>query len=55
MAIRIEAPEHAAEQAKRQLRGYISLESPTGAQTVAAVKLLCRAVLFLIRQWERAR
>jgi hypothetical protein len=31
------------------LRAYIALPSPTAAQTAAAVKLLCRAVLGLAR------
>ena len=33
-----------------QLRAYLALESPTGPQTVGAVKLLVRVVLFLFRQ-----
>ncbi len=39
-----------AQTAVQNLRAYIALSSPTAAQTVAVVKLLCRIVLFFIRR-----
>lgn len=41
--------QNAAAAAITNLRAYIALASPTQAQTVAAVKLLCRVALQLIR------
>lgn len=38
-----------ADAALANLRAYRDLASPTGAQTVAAVKLLCRVAIVLIR------
>lgn len=38
-----------AEQALTNLRAYRDLASPTNAQTIAAVKLLCRVCIGLIR------
>lgn len=38
-----------AEQAIANLRTYRDLASPTNAQTIAAVKLLCRVAIGLIR------
>lgn len=38
-----------AEAAFTDLRAYRDLASPTGAQTVAAVKLLCRVAIGLLR------
>lgn len=38
-----------AQAAINNLRAYIALPSPTAAQTTAVVKLLCRAMLQLIR------
>lgn len=37
-------------QTAAQLRAYLALQSPTQAQTVAAVKALIRVALFLVRQ-----
>lgn len=42
-----------AEQAIVNLRAYRDLASPTNAQTVAAVKLLCRVCIGLIRLYLR--
>lgn len=44
-----EAEREQARQAVDNLRAYIDLSSPTGAQTVAVVKLLCRICIRLIR------
>lgn len=33
----------------QNLRDYINLSSPTQAQTIAIVKLLCRAVLYIVK------
>lgn len=41
--------EQQAEQAIANLRAYRDLASPTPAQTAAAVKLLCRVAISLIR------
>lgn len=38
-----------AEQALTNLRAYVALSSPTAAQTTAAVKLLCRVAIAVIR------
>ncbi len=42
-----------AAQAVTNLRGYLALGSPTPAQTVGIVKLLCRISLFFIRRHLR--
>lgn len=39
-----------AQTAVTNLRTYIAADTPTAAQTVAVVKLLCRIVLFFIRR-----
>lgn len=44
-----EAMRAVADQALANLRTYRDLASPTNAQTVAAVKLLCRVCISLIR------
>lgn len=41
--------ESQAQAAITNLRAYIALPSPTAAQTTAVVKLLCRAMLQMIR------
>lgn len=43
-----------AEDALANLRAYRDLASPTNAQTIAAVKLLCRVAIGLIR-WRIGR
>lgn len=42
-----------ADDALANLRAYRDLASPTNAQTVAAVKLLCRVVIVLARLYLR--
>lgn len=52
----LQAPREFAEQAAvavANLRAYLALPTPTGAQTTAAVKLLCRIAIYLIRQQAR--
>jgi hypothetical protein len=44
------ADRNAAQQAVENLQAYQDLSSPTGAQTVAVVKLLCRVAVVLIRR-----
>lgn len=39
-----------AADAVQALRSYLALGSPTGAQTVAALKLTIRVVLYLVRR-----
>ena len=45
-----QADRDAAQQAIENLQAYRDLASPTGAQTIAAVKLLCRVAIILIRR-----
>lgn len=45
-----QAEHSAAQQAIENLQAYRDLASPTGAQTIAVVKLLCRVVIILIRR-----
>ena len=40
------------DQALDGLRSYVALSSPTAAQTTAAVKLLSRVAIALIRLWR---
>jgi len=44
------ADRDAAQQAIENLQAYRDLASPTNAQTVAVVKLLCRVAIILIRR-----
>jgi hypothetical protein len=39
-----------AAQALTQLRSFVALSSPTAGQVAAAVKVLCRCMIFLIRR-----
>lgn len=53
VAIADEAERDQARQAITNLRAYDNLASPTNAQTVAVVKLLCRVCIALIRNTFR--
>lgn len=44
-----DAREQQAAQALGDLRAYLALQNPTNAQTIAAVRLLCRVAINLIK------